>query len=109
MCCDASFLYKMNTNAVSSNHSSPNIMSQHSNEFSYFLGGLALMTTIVSLVLYTRTYLPSTQLKILDELLQETRQIYEKSDAEDLLPTNLKVDYSVRLTRLVPTPPEIFN
>jgi len=91
----------MNENAVSSNHFSPNIMSQQPNEFSYSLGGLALMTTVVSLVLYTRTYLPSTQMRILDELLQETRQIYERSDAEDLLPTDLKVDYSVRLTRLV--------
>jgi len=44
-------------------------------EFSYFLGGL------------------------LDELLQETRQIYEKSAAEDLLPGGMKADLGKTLTR----------
>ena len=55
------------------------------------------MTTLVSLTLYSRTYLPGSQMKILDELLQETRQIYEKSDAEDLLPTHFKADFIEKL------------
>ena len=57
------------------------------------MGGVALMSTVASLTLYSRTYLPEPQMKILEELLQETRQIYEKSDAEDLLPSDFKADF----------------
>ena len=55
------------------------------------------MSAVVSLTLCSRFYLPSSQMKILDELLQETRQIYEKSDAEDLLPTHFKADFIEKL------------
>ena len=73
-------------------------MSHESRDFSYFLGGLALMSTLISLLLCSRSYLPSIQMKILDELLQETKQIYETSEAEDLIPSNLKVHFGARLT-----------
>jgi len=74
-------------------------MSQASNDFGYFIGGLALMSTITSLALCSRSYLLVSQMKILDNLLQETRQIYEKSDAEDLLPSDSKLSFASRLTR----------
>ena len=76
-------------------------MTAASQDLSYFLGGLALMSTVTSLGLYSRSYLPNAQIKILDELLHETRQIYEKSDAEDLIPNDSKAEFRGTLTRLV--------
>ena len=72
-------------------------MSQASNDFSYFVGGLALMSTALSLALFSSSYLPSNQMKILDGMVQETRQIYDNSAAEDLLPGGYKVDFEERL------------
>ena len=72
-------------------------MGQESTNFSYFLGGLALMSTVVSLMLCSSFYLPSSQMKILDELLQETRKIYDNSLSEDLIPDNLKVLFGEQL------------
>ena len=56
------------------------------------------MGTVTSLVLYTHSYLPNSQMKILDELLGETRKIYEKSVAEDLLQGQLKSELGETLT-----------
>lgn len=76
-------------------------MGQGSTDLSYFLGGLALMTTAISVVLYSQSYLPSRQIKILDEILQETRRIYDKSAAEDLLPSKIQGNLEARLTQWV--------
>lgn len=57
-----------------------------SNIFSFCLGGLALISAITSTVLYYRAFLPNAQMKILDDLLRETQGIYDKAEAEDLLP-----------------------
>lgn len=53
--------------------------------FSYFVGGLALVSAIISTILYYRIYLPEAQIKILDDLLRETKDIYKKADADGLL------------------------
>ena len=73
-------------------------MGQSSSDFGYFVGGLGLMSTAISLAFFSRSYLPSNQMKILDELLRETRQIYEKSVEADLLPSNLQRALGERLT-----------
>lgn len=57
------------------------------NLFSYCVGGLALLSTIISIVLFYRSYLPSVQMKLLDELLNETKAIFHKVDADGMLPT----------------------
>ena len=72
-------------------------MSQASTDFSYFLGGLAVMSTIFSLAYGLQSYMPSNQMKILDELLLDTRQIYDKSLAGGFLPEDLKDDLGERL------------
>jgi len=63
------------------------------------IGGLALMSTAISLTLFSRSYLPSSQIKILDEVLRETRQIYDQSVAEELLPGISKAELGEKLTR----------
>ncbi|KAF9463065.1 hypothetical protein BDZ94DRAFT_1259982 [Collybia nuda] len=60
-----------------------------SNIFSFFLGGLALISAITSTILYYRAFLPTAQMKILDDLLRETKDIYVKAEAEGLLPGTL--------------------
>ncbi|KAF9461975.1 hypothetical protein BDZ94DRAFT_757675 [Collybia nuda] len=64
-------------------------MDSTSNAFSYAVGGLALFSTLASVLLYSRTYLPGAQMKVLDDLLVETRQIYEKASTEGLLPPDV--------------------
>ena len=66
--------------------------------FNFIIGVLGFAVTIASTVLCFRTYLPGAQMKILDELLKETRSIYEKADADDLFPSG---DFrEITLTRL---------
>jgi hypothetical protein len=67
-------------------------MGGESTNFSFFLGGLTLMSAVISIILYSRSYLPTNQLKLLDELLRETREIYDKSIAQDLIPNETKVE-----------------
>lgn len=61
-------------------------MDQSSNLFSYCIGGFALISTLASITIFSRGYLPAAQMKILTELLDETKMIYEKAEAEQLLP-----------------------
>jgi hypothetical protein len=53
--------------------------------FSYCVGALALFNTILSVLSYCRRYLPTTQLKLLDEILTETKNIFAKANDETLL------------------------
>jgi hypothetical protein len=69
--------------------------------FSYSVGGLAVISTITSALFYCRLFLPSTRLKVLDELLVETKEIYQKAEAERLLPDDVSSDAQVRLRRSV--------
>jgi hypothetical protein len=53
--------------------------------FSYCVGALALFSTITSVLLFCKLYLPASQLKHLDELLLETREIHRKASDGMLL------------------------
>lgn len=61
-------------------------MDQSANLFSYCVGGFALISTLVSIAIFSRGYLPTAQMKILTEYLDETKEIYEKAEADQLLP-----------------------
>jgi len=67
--------------------------------FSYCVGGLALVSTIISVLSYCRLYLPTTQLKLLDELLVETKDIYRKAGEEMLLLPEVSIDAQTRLSQ----------
>ena len=58
------------------------------NLFNFVVGVFGFIATITSTALCCRAYLPGAQMKILDELLQETRTIYEKADADGLFPSD---------------------
>ena len=60
-----------------------------------------MVTTAVSLTLYSRTYLPGTQIKILNDLLEETWSIYEKSEVDGLLPEDFRVNFRERYIKYV--------
>jgi hypothetical protein len=60
-------------------------MEPAQNIFSYFVGALALLNTIISVLCYCRQYLPTTQLGLLDEILTETKNIFSKANDETLL------------------------
>jgi hypothetical protein len=53
--------------------------------FSFCVGGLALVSTIVSVAIFLRGYLPSVQIKVLDEVFDETKTIFENAIADGLL------------------------
>ena len=57
------------------------------NHFNFVVGILGFAITVASTALCCRAYLPATQMKVLDELLKETRTIYEKAEADDLFPS----------------------
>ena len=60
-----------------------------------------MITTGISLTLYSQTYLPGRQIKILDDLLEETWAIYEKSEVDGLLPEDFQVNFKERYTKYV--------
>lgn len=68
-----------------------------SSHFSFVAGVLGFAITIISAAACCRTYLPGTQMKILDELLKETRTIYEKADADGLFPSQNFKEASLRM------------
>ena len=74
-------------------------MALPQNIFSYFVGALALTSTITSVVIYCQLYLPTSQLKHLDELLLETKEIYRKANEERLLSLPASRYAQRRLTR----------
>lgn len=60
-------------------------MDSSENIFSFFVGALALISAMLSTISYYRTYLPGAQIKVFDELLKETKDIYDKANADGLL------------------------
>ncbi|KAF8978553.1 hypothetical protein BDQ17DRAFT_1338711 [Cyathus striatus] len=54
--------------------------------FNYAIGVLACLSALVSVVLYYQTYLPITQMKALDELLNDTRNLYMRAKEDGVLP-----------------------
>ena len=69
--------------------------------FSYCVGALALVSTVTSALLFCKLYLPTSQLKHLDELLLETKEIYRKASDEMLLPPATSTYAGRRLTQSV--------
>jgi hypothetical protein len=67
--------------------------------FDYYAGGLALFSTVVSIALYARTYVPAPQMVILDGLLCETRQTCDKCNADGLLPEKFQDKFKSELAR----------
>lgn len=81
-------------------------MDQSANDkFSFYLGILAVVSAAVSSVLFLKTYLPGAQLKLLNEVLTETHEIFEKALADDLLPSEAyksKAEESLKRSALSP-------
>lgn len=65
--------------------------------FNFFVGGLALLSTVFSMLVYLNSYLPAPRMKLFDELLVETKSIYEKASAEGLLPPDMSIEAQDRL------------
>jgi hypothetical protein len=84
-------------------------MAPAENIFSYYVGALALVSTVSSAFLYCRLYLPTSQLRILDDLLEETKNIHRKTDSEGLLSPEASkyaqthLDLSVRVSLYTPS------
>lgn len=55
--------------------------------FSFIAGVLGFVIAVTSASAWCRACFPSVQMKILDDLLRETRQIYEQADTENLFPS----------------------
>jgi len=75
-------------------------MCTSANTFDYFVGVLALISTLVSIILYHKTYLPGTQIKLLFELLAETKAIYQIACADGLLPIAIQTSVEMTLSQL---------
>ncbi|GLB34246.1 hypothetical protein LshimejAT787_0111300 [Lyophyllum shimeji] len=67
--------------------------------FNYFVGGLALLSTVFSMLVYLNVYLPGPRMKAFDELLVEAREIYEKARGEDLLPPEMSRQAQAKLRK----------
>ncbi|GLB34244.1 hypothetical protein LshimejAT787_0111280 [Lyophyllum shimeji] len=65
--------------------------------FNYFVGGLALLSTLFSMLVYLNVYLPGPRMKAIDEILAETKNIYEKAATEGLLPPGMATEAQVQL------------
>jgi uncharacterized protein YcaQ len=63
-------------------------LSYSSNIFGYVVGIISLIAMALSVFLY-RSHLPSYRMRALDELLKDTRAIYEWADKAGLLPTTV--------------------
>ena len=62
--------------------------STSATHFGVIAGVLGFVLAVTSASACCRGWFPSVQIKILDELLRETRQIYEQADAENLFPSD---------------------
>lgn len=69
--------------------------------FAYCLGGLAIISTVTSVALYSQSYLPGAQIRVLNELLCETRQIYDKSRSDGLLSDEFRGEFEENLAEYV--------
>ena len=67
------------------------------------------MSTIASIALFLRGYLPSAQIKVLDELFLETYSIFEKAIEDGLLPDEtFRIAVRHKLAELVSSHCDIF-
>ena len=63
----------------------------------YFVMGLVLLSAIVPLAIICRGYLPGAQMKLLDELLTETKGIYQRAQAAGSLPASVQAQIQAQL------------
>ena len=75
--------------------------STSASHFNFIAGVICFVIAVVSATAWCYTCFPSVQMKILDDLLRETRQIYVQADAENLLPFEVSQDISTELARCV--------
>ncbi|RDB17154.1 hypothetical protein Hypma_001982 [Hypsizygus marmoreus] len=75
-------------------------MDNASNAFNYSVGGIAVGSTVISVGVWVKSSLPDTRMKELDGVLLDTRQEYQKSDAEGLLPSDFKFTVEAKLAAL---------
>ena len=79
------------------------------NHFNFIAGVLGFVIAVTSASAWCRACFPSVQMKILDDLLRETRQIYEQADAENLFPSeNFRKISKSMLARCVDKPIRFF-
>lgn len=76
-------------------------MDRSSTIFGYYIGAFGLLTSVLSSAYFCHNYFPSAQLKVLDDLLRETQEYYEKARVDGLL--------STQYAELVQTELLIFN
>lgn len=69
--------------------------------FAYCLGGLAIISAVTSVALYSQSYLPGAQIRVLNELLCETREIYDKSHSDGLLSDDFRREFEEDLAGYV--------
>ena len=62
--------------------------STSASHFGFISGVLGFVLAVTSASACCRGCFPSVQMKILDELLRETRQIYEQADSENIFPSD---------------------
>ena len=62
--------------------------STSASHFGFIAGVLGFVLAVTSASTFCRGCFPSVQMKILDELLRETQQLYEQADAEKLFPSD---------------------
>ena len=75
--------------------------STSASDFNFIAGVLCFVIAVASATTCCYTCFPSVQMKILDDLLRETRQIYVQADAENLFPFEVSRDISTELARCV--------
>ena len=63
--------------------------STSASHFNFIAGVLGFVIAITSASAWCRACFPSIQMKILDDLLRETRQIYQQADTENLFPSEI--------------------
>ncbi|KAF9010787.1 hypothetical protein BDQ17DRAFT_944029 [Cyathus striatus] len=54
--------------------------------FNYAVGALAVASAFISVTLYSRSYLPGAQIKVLEKILKNTKEIYQEAEADCALP-----------------------
>jgi hypothetical protein len=83
--------------------------SASASHFNFIAGVLGFVIAVTSASAWCRACFPSVQMKILDDLLRETRQIYEQADAENLFPSeNFRKMSKSMLARCVEKPTIFF-
>ncbi|KAG5653366.1 hypothetical protein H0H81_000867 [Sphagnurus paluster] len=74
-------------------------MTSRESTFSYVVGGLGLLTLLSPLIIYIKFYSPGSRLQFFDELLSDTKRIFDNATAEGLLPSEMAQSARAQLQR----------